>query len=153
MHPQEQINLFISEQNEWQRRQLIAIRKLIHSADETIEEAWRGNTPHFDHGGPMVAVHALKTCVSVWFHKGACLKDPQGLFTPSEKDSERDVRKIKLGEADKINEKAFTELMRQAVKANRAARKSVAFKPTKDAPETPPELEALLHKEIGRAHV
>jgi hypothetical protein len=147
MHPQEQVNLFIAEQPEWQRRQLIALRKLIHSVDETIEEAWRSGTPHFDRNGSMLAVHVLKTCVSVWFHKGASLKDSHGLFTPSEKDSEREVRKYKLSEGDVINEKAFTDLVKQAVKANSTPLKSAESKPTKRSLVVPAELDQLLQKD------
>jgi hypothetical protein len=147
MHPQEQINLYIAEQPEWQRRQMIKLRQLIHSVDETIEEAWRSNTPHFDRNGSMLSVHVLKTCVSVWFHKGASLKDAHGLFTPSEKDSEREVRKYKLSEGDSINEKAFTELVKQAVKANTTPLKPSENKPTKRSLVVPAELEQLLEKD------
>jgi len=147
MHPQEQVNLFIAEQPEWQRRQLIKLRQLIHSVDETIEEAWRSNTPHFDRNGSMLSVYGLKTCVSVWFYKGASLKDTHELFTPSEKDSEREIRKYKLSEGDSINEKAFTDLVKQAVKANSTPLDPTESKPTKRRVVVPAELEQLLHKD------
>jgi hypothetical protein len=42
MQAQEQINLFIAEQPEWQRKLMVRLRQLIHSTDETMEEVWRG---------------------------------------------------------------------------------------------------------------
>jgi hypothetical protein len=119
MHVQEQINLYIAAQPEWQRKLLVRLRQLIHAADGSIEESWRGNAPHFERHGVIVSVHALKTCVSVWFHRGDQLKNDHGLFKPSEKDAGREVRKYKLEEGDGIQEKAFADLLKQALKLDR----------------------------------
>lgn len=147
MAPQEQINLYIAEQPEWQRRLLVRLRQLIHSVDEEITENWRWNAPHFDRDGIMVGMHAFKTCVSVWFHKGAMLKDTHGLFKLSEKDEERGLRKYKIAEGEVINEKAFTDLVKQAVKLNLAGVKLNEAKPTRKALVVPPELENCLKKD------
>ena len=117
MHPQEQINLYIAERPEWQRKVLVRMRQLIHAADDTIKEAWRGNGPSFElDGEPIVALHGLQTCASAWFLKGALLKDAQGLFVLTEKDEERVVRKYKVGESDTLNEKGFADLVKRSVK-------------------------------------
>ena len=146
MQPQERINLFIAEQPEWQRKLLVRFRQLVHSADDHIDEAWRGNAPQFDHHGSMAGLYAFKTCVSVWFHKGAQLKDTHGLFKLTEKDEERGVRKYKVHEGETINEKAFLDLVKQALKRNRTAASEEA-KPAKKALEVPPELEQVLRKD------
>jgi len=144
MHPQEQINLYIAEQPEWQRRQLIKIRQLIHTSDETIEESWRSNAPHFEHGGTIVSMHALKTCVSVWFPKGSYLKDGHGLFQLGDKDSERELRKYKLHEGDVVNEKAFMDLLQQSIKLNKANAAQSDSKPVRKTLQLPAELEQVL---------
>lgn len=144
MHPQEQINLYIAEQPEWQRRQLIKLRQLIHTSNENIEESWRSNAPHFEHDGTIVSMHALKTCVSVWFPKGASLKDSHGLFQPSEKDSERELRKYKLNEGDVVNEKAFVDLVQQTIKQNKSGAAQSDAKPVRKTLQLPAELEQVL---------
>ncbi|MBL7952295.1 MAG: YdeI/OmpD-associated family protein [Flavobacteriales bacterium] len=147
MHPQEQINSYIAEQPEWQRRLLVRLRQLIHATDPDVEETWRWNSPGFDHGGIMISLHGFKTCVSVWFHKGALLKDPNGLFKLSEKDEERGMRKYKVNEGETINEKAFSELVKQAVKLNDTGTKLGDAKPARKALVVPPELENCLKKD------
>ncbi len=153
MHPQEQINLYISEQPEWQRKLLVRVRQLAHAADDQIEETWRWNGPHFDRDGILIGMHAFKTCVSVWFHKGALLKDPQGLFKLTEKDAERGIRKYKIHEGETIDEKAFTDLVKQAIKLNQAGTKLGDAKPASKALVVPPELDSGLKKdEKAAAH-
>jgi len=147
MHPQEQINSYIAEQPEWQRRLLVRLRQLIHAHDTEVEETWRWNAPGFDHGGIMIGLHGFKTCVSVWFHKGALLKDTHGLFVLTEKDEERGIRKYKVNEGEPINEKAFADLVKQAVKLNGAGTKLGDAKPASKALVVPPELENCLKKD------
>jgi hypothetical protein len=152
MAPQEQINTYISEQPEWQRRLLVRLRQLIHSANEEVEESWRWNGPHFDHDGIMIGMHAFKTCVSVWFHKGALLKDPHGLFKLSEKDEERGMRKYKVFEGETIQEKAFTDLVKQAVRLNESGVKLNDAKPARKALVLPTDLEGCLKKDETTWH-
>ncbi len=147
MLPQEQINLYIAELPEWQRKVLVRLRQLIHSTDESIEETWRWNSPHFDHDGIMIGLHGFKTFVSVWFHKGALLKDTHKLFDKPEKDADKAIRKYKLEEGDTINEKAFVDLVKQAIKLNQAGTKLSDAKPARKALVLPTEFEAVLHKD------
>ena len=143
MHAQEQINLYIAEQSEWQRKLLVRLRKLIHATDTHIEETWRGSAPHFEQCGVVVSMHALKTCVSVWFTKGAQLKDTHGLFQLTEKDETRDTRKYKVYEGEEINEKAFLDLLKQSLKVNAAA-KATEAKSARKTLVIPAELENVL---------
>ncbi len=144
MQAPEQINLYIAEQPEWQRMLMVRVRQLIHSLDENIVENWKGSAPHFENGGLAIGVHALKTCVSIWFYKGATLKDNHGLFQPSEKDSERELRKYKLHEGDMINEKAFVDLLRQYLAQSKAQAVGSDAKPQRRTLELPAELEQVL---------
>jgi hypothetical protein len=147
MLPQEQINLYIAEQPEWQRKALIRLRQLIHSTDETVTEAWRWNAPAFDHDGIMIGLHGFKTFVSVWFHKGALLKDTHKLFDKPEQDEDKGLRKYKVKDGEAINEKAFVDLVKQAVKVNQSGAKLSDAKPTRKALVVPPELENCLKKD------
>lgn len=147
MLPQEQINLYIAEQPEWQRKMLVRLRQLIHSVDEDITEAWKWNSPHFEHDGIMIGLHGFKNFVSVWFHKGALLKDTHKLFDKPEKDEDKGIRKVKFHEGDAINEKAFMDLVKQAVKVNQSGAKLGDAKPARKTLLVPPELENCLKKD------
>jgi len=147
MQPQEQINSFIAGHPEWQRRLMVRFRQLIRAAEPEAIGLMRGNTPAFDHGGPMVSMHAFKTCVSIWFHKGALLKDPHGLFKLSEKDDERAVRKYKVSEGEAINEKAFSDLVKQAVKLNETGSKVAEPRSGKKEIALPAEMETCLKRD------
>ena len=144
MLPQEQINLYIAERPEWQRKMLVRLRQLIHSVDEEIEETWKWNSPHFDHDGIMIGLQAFKEHVAVWFHKGALIKDPKKLF---EKDDTKGMRSYKLRETDTINEAAFVDLVKQAVKVNLSGAKLSDAKPARKVLVVPPELENCLKKD------
>lgn len=145
--PTEQINLYIAEQDEWKRKLLVRLRQLIHHTDSRIEETWRWNSPHFDMDGIMVGLHGHKTFVSVWFHKGALVKDPKKLFEALEKGEDKGIRAYKLHEGDAIDEKGFVDLLKQAIKLNEQGVKLQDAKPARKALEVPEELEAVLHKD------
>jgi hypothetical protein len=147
MQAQEQINLYIAEQPEWQRKLLVRFRQLIHSTDENVEESWKWNSPHFDHKGIMIGMNAFKKFVGIWFHKGALLKDTHGLFEVTGKEDEKGMRAYKVHEGETINEKAFVDLLKQAIKVNEAGMKLTATKPAKKSLEVPPELESVLKKD------
>ncbi len=147
MQPQEQINSYIAEQPEWQRRLLVKFRQLIHATDERIEEGWKANAPHFEFEGSLIGLHAFKTCVSVWFHKGALLKDAHGLFKLTEKDEERGVRKYKIHEGETVNEKAFLDLVKQALKLNVAGTKLPETKAERNTVVVPQDLEGCMKRD------
>lgn len=146
MHAQEKINLYIAERPEWQRKVLVRLRQLIHSASDDIEENWRWNSPHFDQEGIMLGMVAFKNHIAVWFHKGALIKDPKGLFSEQEKDSDKGMRGYKLTENDQIDEKAFLDLVKQAIKVNQSGAKLTDAKPARKALEVPADLEGCLKK-------
>lgn len=147
MVAQEQINLYIAEQPEWQRKLLVRLRQLVHSTDEQVEEAWRWDKPHFDHSGLMIGMCAFKEHISVWFHKGALLKDPKKLFEALPKGEEKGMRAYKLFEGDAINEAAFVDLVKQSMVLNQKGTKLTDAKPARKALVVPHDLEQVLHKD------
>ncbi|MBV6405712.1 MAG: YdeI/OmpD-associated family protein [Flavobacteriales bacterium] len=147
MLPQEQINSYIAEQPEWQRRTLVRLRQLIHATGHDIEEAWRANVPHYDLGGSMIGTVGLKQAVCVWFHKGALMKDAHRLFEKPEKDDAKGLRKYRIKEGEAIDEKAFLDLVKQAVKLNLSGAKLTDAKPGRKAPALPEELEVVLRRD------
>lgn len=143
----EQINQYIAENPEWQRKLLVRLRQLIHSTDAEVEETWKWNSPHFDHQGIMIGLQAFKEHVAVWFHKGALIKDPKKLFEKLPKGEEKGMRSYKLFEGDTINEAAFVDLVKQAVALNVKGTKLTDAKPAKKALVLPEDLGHVLHKD------
>jgi hypothetical protein len=110
----------IKELADWRGATLARVRQLIHAADPDIQEEWKWRgTPVWSHDGIVCTGESYKEVVKLTFARGAALKDPNKLFNSSLEGSTR--RAIDLREGEKIKEAAFTQLIRAAVAANRAA--------------------------------
>ena len=96
---------------------------MVKEADpEVVEEwKWRG-VPTWYHDGIICTGETYKSVVKLTFAKGAALKDPSGLFNSSLDGNVR--RAIDIREGEKINEKAFTTLVRAAVALNKSKSKA-----------------------------
>jgi hypothetical protein len=115
---------------DWRGEMLARIRKLIHEADpEVVEEVkWRkasnpAGVPVWSHEGIICTGETYKDKVKLTFLKGAALADPAGLFNSSLEGNAR--RAIDLFAGDAVDAKAFTAVVRAAVKLNVAARGQV----------------------------
>ena len=115
--------------HDWRSDMLSRIRKLIEQADpEAVEERkWVKPTnpegvPTWYHDGLICTGETYKDHVKVTFAKGASLEDPSRLFNASLEGNAR--RAIDLQEGDKLDEKAFKALIRQAVALNTAGASS-----------------------------
>ena len=120
--PSQLITERIAELGDWRGETLAHIRKLIKEADPDITEEWkwRGVPVWYDNG--MVCTgESYKGLVKITFAKGAFIKDPQGIFNSGLDGNVR--RAIDLHEGDKMNESAFKELIRAAVKLNSTRKK------------------------------
>lgn len=96
---------------------LAHIRKLIKAAvPDVVEEwKWRG-VPVWYHAGMICTGETYKNAVKVTFAKGAALDDPSALFNASLDGNTR--RAIDFHEGDKLDDKAFTALIRAAAALN-----------------------------------
>ena len=72
--------------------------------------------PTWYHDGIICTGETYKTHVKLTFAKGASLKDPSRLFNSSLEGGVR--RAIDFQEGDKVDEKAFKALIREAVTLN-----------------------------------
>src|SRR5580658_134892 len=116
----------IQDLGDWRGETLAHVRRLIHAADPDIEEEWKWvkaskpGTPVWSHDGIVCTGESYKEVVKLTFARGASIEDPKKLFNSSLEGSAR--RAIDLREGEKIDEVAFTQLIRTAVAANSAAR-------------------------------
>jgi hypothetical protein len=117
--PSQLIDARIKELGDWRGDTLARVRKLIKQAvPDVVEEwKWRG-VPVWYHDGMICTGETYEEYVKLTFAKGASLEDPSGLFNSSLGGNTR--RAIDIHEGDKIDEKAFTALIRAAVDLNRS---------------------------------
>ena len=113
----------IQELGDWRGETLAHVRQLIHDADPDIQEEWKWmGTPVWSHDGGVCTGESYKQVVKLTFFRGASIEDPKKLFNSSLEGNTR--RAIDLREGEKIDEAAFKQLIRAAVAANSAARRS-----------------------------
>ena len=120
----------IRERGDWRGETLARMRALILEADpEVVEEVkWRkpsnpSGVPVWSRDGILCTGEAYKGTVKLTFAHGAKLKDPARLFNASLEGSTR--RAIDLREGDRVDERAFQALVRDAAALNVAMRKKV----------------------------
>jgi len=107
----------IKELGDWRGETLSKLRSLIKQVvPDVVEEwKWRG-VPVWYHDGMICTGETYKDHVKVTFAKGAVLKDPARLFNSSLDGNVR--RAIDFHEGEKVDEKAFKALIRDAVALN-----------------------------------
>jgi hypothetical protein len=112
--------------DDWRSEMMARIRTLITEADPEIveEQKWKkasnpDGVPLWSHSGMVCTGEIYKTHVKVTFAKGASLKDPSKLFNSSLEGATR--RAIDLQEDEKLNERAFKALIKEAVALNQSS--------------------------------
>ncbi len=120
--PSELIDARIKELADWRGDVLARMRHLIRqTVPDVVEEwKWRG-VPTWEHDGIICTGETYKDKVKLTFAKGASLDDPSGLFNSSLDGNVR--RAIDIFEGDKLNERAFKSLVRDAAALNESSRR------------------------------
>lgn len=102
---------------DWRKAMIERVRVLIKQADPDVVEEQKykmpsnpGGVPVWYHDGMICTGETLKHHLRFAFAKGPQLKDPKGLINS--------YRAIILREGDKLNEKAFKDLIKEAVALN-----------------------------------
>ena len=113
---------------DWREATLSRLRTLITQVDPDVveERKWvkasnPAGVPVWSHDGMICTGEIYKDHVKLTFAKGASLKDPARLFTSSLEGKVR--RAIDIYEGEKIDEKAFKALIREAVALNESSRR------------------------------
>jgi len=107
----------IAELGDWRGDALAKLRTWIHEVDPRVVEEWKWmGTPCWYHDGGICTGESYKSVVKLTFFKGAALKDPKKLFNSSMDGNVR--RAIDVREGEKLDEKAFKALIREAIALN-----------------------------------
>ena len=113
----ERIDQRIRDLGGWRGEVLAKMRALILEADPGMVEEWKWmGTPVWSHDGNVCTGESYTKVVKLTFARGAELKDPARLFNSSLNGNSR--RAIDLHEGDRVNARAFQELVRAAVALN-----------------------------------
>jgi hypothetical protein len=115
----------IASLGDWRAEVLGRIRILIRNADPDVVETIKWRKPSnpagvavWEHAGMICTGETYKDKVKLTFARGASLKDASNLFNSSLDGGTR--RALDIREGDKIDEQAFTALVREAVAVNLA---------------------------------
>ena len=115
--PSRLIDARIKELGDWRGETLARVRAIIKQADPDVVETWKWRgVPVWEHAGILCTGETYKAAVKLTFAKGAALDDPSKLFNASLEGNVR--RAIDIHEGDRIDEKAFKALIREAVTLN-----------------------------------
>jgi len=110
------IDQHIKSLGDWRGETMARLRNIITSADSSLTEEWKWETPVFISNGNVVALGAFKEGLKINFFKGASLADPHHLFNGGL--DAKTSRSIDLKKGDRVNEPALKELVRAAVAKN-----------------------------------
>ena len=125
----QQIDDIIKLYGGWKGEILTQLRSVIKQADPEVAEEvkWKmasrpEGVPAWYHDGIVCIAETWKDNIKLLFFKGAQLQDPHKLFNARLKS--KDVRAIEFREGDVVDEAAFKEIIREAVRLNGAAKSS-----------------------------
>ncbi|AJP58283.1 hypothetical protein UC34_17550 [Pandoraea vervacti] len=110
------IDARIAELAGWRGDLLAHLRKIVTRTSPDIVEEWKWRVPVWSCHGILCTGEAYKATVKMTFPKGASLPDPTHLFNASLEGNTR--RAIDFHEGDPVDEKALTQLIQAAIKAN-----------------------------------
>jgi hypothetical protein len=115
--PSKLIDGRIKELGDWRGEALANVRALIKEVAPEVHEDWKWRgVPTWEQGGIICTGESYKQYIKLTFPKGASLDDPAGLFNAGLEGNAR--RAIDIHEGDKLDPKAFKELIRNAIALN-----------------------------------
>jgi hypothetical protein len=116
------IDTRIKDLGDWRGEMLSQIRSLMKRVDPDVVEEWKWRgVPVWYHDGIICTGETYKSIVKFTFAKGASLKDPAGLFNSSLEGNVR--RAIDFHEGERVNERALSALIQEAIALNTSSRR------------------------------
>ena len=138
----EKLERYFFEKTKPEFQQLaIVLHELILDAHPDIKVSSKWQMPAYDYKGSMIEVGAFKEKVTVFFRRGAEMKDPIDWFVGQEES--KTIRSIQIKSKDEIPEE-LPLYIENAVKVNDAGKAKVKKAAPKPLPEIPQELLQLL---------
>ena len=135
------VDAFLKREDTW-RSEFEILRAILLESGLTEDLKW-GQPCYALDGKNVALIHGFKEYCAILFHKGALLKDPQGVLIQQTKNVQaaRQIRFTSVQEVTKL-EKTVKAYVRKAIEVERAGLE-VQFKKTEDL-ELPEEFESKL---------
>jgi uncharacterized protein YdeI (YjbR/CyaY-like superfamily) len=135
------VDAFLKRQDKW-RAEFEKLREMLLNSGLTEDLKW-GQPCYAYEGKNVTLIHGFKEYCAILFHKGALLKDPNGVLIQQTKNVQaaRQIRFTSVQEVARL-EKTVKAYVREAIEIERAGLK-VQFKKTEDI-ELPEEFESKL---------
>ena len=136
------VDAYIAGHPDW-ANELVRIREILHSTE--LEEAVKWGAPGYTCDGKnMSGAGAFKRHISLWFHQGALLSDPDGVLANAQEGKTIAMRQWRIGSAKDIKARTIKAYVKEAIKLQRAGK---PLGPRRGKPIVdPPELEAVFKK-------
>lgn len=119
----------------------LVLHDVILAAHPEIKVSLKWQMPAYDYKGLMIGLGAFKHKVTLFFHRGAEMEDPKGLFKGQEQN--KTMRSIQFTSFDEITED-LELYIQNALKVNEGGKMVVKKSPPKPLPDLPVELFDLL---------
>jgi hypothetical protein len=104
----DQVTEYIDQAPDDQKEIMLAIRKILHTAVENVQEAFKWSRPVFSKGKDFAYLKTAKTYVSLGFNSFQKLDDPDNLLEGTGKD----MRHIKIRKLEEINAELLSDWFR-----------------------------------------
>lgn len=123
----------------------IVLNDIILSAHSEIKPSIKWQMPAYDYKGLMIGLGAFKKKVTLFFHRGAEMPDPKGLFVGQE--GNKTMRSIQFTSFDDITDD-IELYIQNAIKVNESGKVKLKKLTPKPLPEMPFEFEELLNENL-----
>ncbi len=110
------VDAYVKKQGGWKAEVLEQLRTLVLESAPEAREAYKWAQPVHEVNGPFCTMKAFKNHISFGFWRGVELKDPHSLLGGSGDK----MRHVRLTQVEDIQEEAFRDFVRQAVKLNQS---------------------------------
>jgi uncharacterized protein YdeI (YjbR/CyaY-like superfamily) len=112
------IDKILADKSEEIQELFMEIREILATHDERMTEDVKWGMPSYDVKTIAVGLGAFKKHVSIWFHKGAIMKDDLKLFVP--KEGSKEMRQVKYAPGDTIDVQGVKAYLDEAIALNLA---------------------------------
>lgn len=123
----------------------IVLHEIILAANPSITASLKWQMPAYDYKGLLIGLGAFKNKVTLFFHRGAEMPDPKGLFVGQERN--KTMRSIQFTSFDDITDD-IEVYIQNAIKVNESGKVKVKKLTPKPLPEMPYEFEELLNENL-----
>lgn len=107
---------YIAGLDGWMAEAVSMIRRIILEAAPEVRESIKWAQPVYELNGPFCYMKAFKTSINFGFWRGVNISDPKGLL---QGDGDK-MRHVKITNLEDIDEDAFADFVKQAVRFNLA---------------------------------